>query len=241
MLPLRDENPRRTTPWVTYGLLAANVLAFAYQLTLPQAALASHLATWGLVPGELMAALQHPAGSTVLLEMAAVVTSMFLHGGWMHIGGNMLFLHIFGDNIEDEFGHLRYALFYLACGVAAGLAQVATAPGSEVPVVGASGAISGVLGAYMVLHPTARVVTLLFLGFFITHLRVPAFVFLGLWFALQSFNGLASLGAPDAGGGVAWFAHVGGFVAGIAAGLAARTAKGWQEPRRPRNEPRYRR
>jgi membrane associated rhomboid family serine protease len=228
MLPLHDENPRVSTPWVTYTLLVANALAFAYQVSLPASLAQAHLTAWGVVPREFLGALLHPGTPGAATEVMTLLTSVFLHGGWLHIGGNMLFLYIFGDNIEDELGHGRYLLFYGVCGILAALAHVAAAPTSTVPTVGASGAISGVLGAYMVLHPTARIVTLLILGFFITRVRVPAFIFLGLWFGLQSLQGFAALSAHQAatGGGVAWFAHIGGFVVGVLVGLGVRAKRG---------------
>jgi membrane associated rhomboid family serine protease len=227
MLPLHDENPRSITPWVTYTLIIANAVAFAHQLTLPPGPLHHHLSTWGVVPQELLTAAQHPGAPSSPSEFLALLSSMFLHGGWLHIGGNMLFLHIFGDNIEDVLGHARYLLFYLACGVVAALAHVAAEPTSTVPTVGASGAISGILGAYLVLYPTARVVTLLTLGFVVTRVRVPALVFLGLWFGLQSVQGIMALTSHQAAsaGGVAWFAHIGGFVAGAVVGLGIRATR----------------
>ncbi|MEB3330605.1 MAG: rhomboid family intramembrane serine protease [Candidatus Sericytochromatia bacterium] len=233
MLPLHDENPRRGTPWVTYALLLANVLVFAHQITLPASLVETHLTRWGVVPCELLGALRHLGAPGSLPEVATLLTSMFLHGGWLHIGGNMLFLYIFGDNIEDELGPGRYLTFYVGCGVLASLAQVAAGPASTVPTVGASGAVSGVLGAYMVLHPTARIVTLLFLGFFITRARIPAFLFLGLWFGLQAVQGLAALSTHQAaaGGGVAWFAHLGGFAAGVLVALGVRSARHHRAPR----------
>jgi membrane associated rhomboid family serine protease len=204
LVPIGDENAgRRLTPFVNYALIALNVAVFLLQLAAGGLAPAFFVA-WGVQPVEVVA----------FREWQTVFTSMFLHGGLWHLIGNMLFLHVFGDNIEDAMGHLRYLLFYLLCGAAAVAAQVATDPFSPVPVVGASGAVSGVLGAYIVLFPRGRIRSLLFLGVFGTVVMVPAWVQLGLWFALQIVLGVLALGARG-GGGVAFFAHVGGFVAGM--------------------------
>lgn len=240
MLPLHDENPSRTRPWVTYALIALNVVVFLHEVSLSAPALAALTGSLGMVPREVVAEatrLTHrgPMGAG---ELATLFTSMFLHGGWMHLGGNMLYLYIFGDNVEDELGHRRFLLFYLACGLLGSLAHVAADPTSAVPTIGASGAISGVLGAYLMMHPTARITTLVVLGFLIRTIRVPAFVFLGLWFVMQSFSGWASLGAHHASaGGVAWFAHIGGFVAGGVIGLfCALAGRGTSSPRLSRQD-----
>ena len=226
MLPIHDENPSGRTPWVTYALIAANVLVFLYQLSLGEQGLARFFYTFAVVPKELFADFGRLAGpgNVGLLDFAPLLTSMFMHGGWMHLGGNMLFLYIFGDNVEDRFGHAGYLFFYVLCGVAASLAHAWSGPGSALPSLGASGAIGGVLGAYILLHPQARVTTLVFLGFVMTTMRIPAFVFLGIWFLLQSVQGLLALGAPStaAEGGTAWWAHIGGFVVGMAGGAIAR-------------------
>ncbi len=209
MLPIGDEqNGRVLTPVVNYALIAINVLVFLYQLTLPEPELLRFVFDWGAVPVEISRG----------QDLFALVTSMFLHGGWLHIIGNMLFLWVFGDNVEDTMGHARYLLFYLLCGLAAGLAQVFIDANSRIPLVGASGAISGVLGAYIVLFPRGKIRTLIFLGFFVTVVLVPAWVQIGLWILLQFFNGFVALGVPteETGGGVAYWAHVGGFVAGAA-------------------------
>lgn len=209
MIPLRDENPTTITPVVTVGLIAANVLVFLYQMSLGRSG-EELVYTFGAVPlalfgGESLSPL--PATMTLF-------TSMFLHGGVMHVGGNMLYLWIFGNNIEDMMGHVRFIVFYLLCGVAAAYAHALSAPSSAVPMIGASGAISGVLGAYLLLFPRAQVLTLIPLGFFTRLIHVPAAVVLGFWIVIQFLNGTLSVG--QAGGGVAWFAHVGGFVAGMA-------------------------
>ncbi|HEX2253968.1 MAG TPA: rhomboid family intramembrane serine protease [Thermoanaerobaculia bacterium] len=215
MIPLRDLNPSRRRPFVTVALIAVNLVAFLYELALgPE--LQGFLQEAAFVPARLFEE-SLPAGA-VAPEGLSVLVSMFLHGGWMHFLGNMLFLWVFGDNVEDRLGHLRYVVFYLACGYAAALAHAAANPASGLPAIGASGAIAGVLGAYLLLHPRAPIVTLIFLGFFITTTRVPAIVYLPLWFGIQFVSGLASLGAQtgtSGTGGVAWFAHIGGFVAGF--------------------------
>lgn len=207
MIPLRDINPRRRFPLVTLVLIVLNVLVFFYEFLLPsESALDRLVFTWGLVPARLT--------SLDPRAVLTVFTSMFLHGGFMHLGGNMLYLWIFGDNIEAAMGGLRFLLFYLLCGVGAAVGQVLVNPLSEVPMVGASGAISGVLGAYLLLYPRAQVETLLLLGYFVRLVRLPALVVLGMWIFTQLLSGLASLGL-QATGGVAWFAHIGGFAAGV--------------------------
>jgi membrane associated rhomboid family serine protease len=185
VFPIGDEhNGRVLTPVVNYTLIAINVLVFFYQLTLSDRALYGFIVRWGAVPAEISSG----------LDLFALVTSMFLHGGWLHIAGNMLFLWVFGDNVEDTMGHVRYLLFYLLCGLAAGLSQVVIDANSTIPLVGASGAISGVLGAYIVLFPHGKIRTLVFLGFFVTVVLIPAWVQIGLWIVLQFFNGFAARG-----------------------------------------------
>jgi membrane associated rhomboid family serine protease len=203
MIPLRDIIPSRTTPVVTISLIAINVLVFLYELSLGRAVDAFTL-YWGLVPAAF--------------SWVAVFTSMFLHGGLLHVAGNMLYLWIFGDNVEDRMGHGRFLVFYLLCGVAAALAQTITVPDSVVPMVGASGAIAGVMGAYFVLYPRSRIVTLIPIFFFFQIVEVPAIFFLGIWFLMQFVSGVGSIvsavgGVP--GGGIAFWAHIAGFVAGI--------------------------
>lgn len=223
MLPLHDENPSGTTPVVTYMLIAINVLVFLYQLTLGETGLTRFFYQYAVVPKELFGdfhALQggRPVGVS---DFVPLLTNMFMHGGWLHLGGNMLFLYIFGDNVEDRMGHAQYLLFYLLGGLVATLAHAWSGPSSALPSLGASGAIGAVLGAYIVLYPHARITTLAFLGFLITTLRVPALLFLGIWFAMQTVQGLGSLGAPSAGG-TAWWAHIGGFVFGLVGGAIVR-------------------
>ena len=234
MIPLRDANPTRRTPIVTLALVVSCMALFAYELGLQVSggfeALDAFITTWGVVPAELIAAWR--AGDIVSVETATLVTSQFLHAGWLHLLGNMLFLWIFGNNIEDRLGRLAFLLFYLAGGVAAGLAQVAIDPSSTVPTIGASGAIAAILGAYLVWFPRARITSLVFLGFFYQLIDVPAVIVLGFWFVLQVLDGITSLGITDASGGVAFFAHIGGFVAGAAAAWLIATFLG-RSPRRP--------
>jgi membrane associated rhomboid family serine protease len=203
MIPISDQNPTRTTPFVTYLLIALNVFAFFVERQL----IGSHgesyvISGYGLVPTRISADLSG--------EAFTVFTSMFMHGGLGHLAGNLLFLWIFGDNVEDAIGHLRYIAFYLLCGVCAALAQVSTNIASQAPMVGASGAIAGVLGAYLVLYPRAPITV--FVGFFL--ISLPAWVVVGLWFLMQLSGGWAALGL-DTGSGVAFFAHIGGFLAGV--------------------------
>lgn len=186
-----------------------NVLIFVYQLMLDAAgSLDLIIYRAGVVPAEITSNPLSP-------ELLTIFTSMFLHGGWTHLLGNMLYLWIFGDNIEDRLGHLRFLIFYLLGGVVAALFQVVFNPNSFVPMIGASGAIAAVLGAYLLEYPSARVRSLLFLGYFVRFVNIPAIIVLGMWFIIQFFNGFMSLSAYDAGGGVAYLAHVGGFIAGL--------------------------
>ncbi len=220
MIPLRDENPSSKVPVVTRLLIAINVVMFAYEIWLGPA-LRPFILEWGLRPARLTLALRYGEGS-FLAPGLTLVTSMFLHGGWAHLIGNMWYLWIFGDNVEDRLGHARYLLFYFAAGVAAALVQAAITPMSRLPTVGASGAIAGVLGAYAVAFPRARVITLVPVFFFIQIMALPALVVLGLWFVLQFFSGalvLASAGTPG-GGGIAFWAHIGGFAFGVLVMLA---------------------
>ncbi|MGZ2257544.1 rhomboid family intramembrane serine protease [Roseobacter sp. A03A-229] len=208
MFPIRDHNPSGRTPYVTYVLMAANIGIFLSYVGIMQDArlISSFWFDWALIPARLEAG----QGTYTL------VTSMFLHGGWMHLAGNMLFLFIFGDNIEDELGHMGYLLFYLAAGVAAGWVQYVSAPASTIPTVGASGAIAGVMGAYLLLFPKAKVDILIIFIVFFRIFPIPAWIMLAVWFALQFVGGVGS--DPDAGG-VAYWAHAGGFVAGLALAL----------------------
>lgn len=202
MFPIRDHNPTGRAPLVTIALIVANVVIFIGYVGLPAPEIERFLTTWGMVPARLSAG----------AAPETLVTSMFLHGGFMHLAGNMLFLWIFGDNLEDQMGHARFALFYLAAGIAAALAQYAGAPGSAVPMVGASGAIAGVMGGYVLLFPKARVDVMLIFVIFYRIVALPAWMMLGLWFAVQLLSGAIT---PTDAGGVAYLAHAGGFVAGF--------------------------
>jgi membrane associated rhomboid family serine protease len=223
MLPIRDDNPHFLTPVVTCSIIGLNTLAWVLLQGIgTEPLLSQSVCRLGLIPGELLQTL--PPGTSFPLGDGAVcvitaspswhtpLTSMFLHGGWLHIAFNMWFLWIFGNNVEDSMGHLRFAVFYLLCGLAAAALQVASDPASGVPMVGASGAIGGVMGAYIVLYPRVHVHLLVWLGFYVSTMAVPAVLMLGYWFLLQLLGGFGSLGAE--GGGVAFWAHVGGFVAG---------------------------
>lgn len=205
MIPLRDHNPSHRTPYITFVLIALNVLVFLFELySESQGQLNNLIITWSIIPHELT--------TQPVAEIPTLFTAMFMHGGWAHLLGNMLYLFIFGDNIEDQLGHTRFLLFYLICGLTATATQVAIDPSSLIPNIGASGAIAGVLGGYLLLFPKARITTLVFR--FIT--QVPAIIVLGFWFIYQFFSGLFSLNAVDLNtGGVAFFAHIGGFVAGL--------------------------
>lgn len=234
MIPLYDENPHQHTPWVTWGLIATNVIVFLFELHLQGAGLDRFFHAYGLVPRAMVPHLKalSTGHSTSLASLAPLLTAMFLHAGWLHIGGNMLFLYIFGDNVEDRLGHAGYALFYVAAGVVSALCQTFASSTSPLPELGASGAIGGVLGAYVMLYPEARVRTLAFLGFFVTLLRVPAWIFLGVWFLLQAVQGVWALNAASSAsaGGVAWWAHVGGFLTGVAVGMALRAVSPSRKP-----------
>lgn len=215
MFPIRDSIPTRTVPIVTRALILINALVFFCELALPKEALERFFYLFGIVPARLAhpawaAAEGFPAGAYWTL-----LTHQFLHGGWLHIISNMWALWIFGDNVEDAMGHVRFAVFYLVCGVLAALTQVFTQPDSTLPSIGASGAIAGVLGGYLLLYPTARIVVLLPIFFFPFFFELPAVLYLGIWFVTQLFSGTLALAAPQQVGGIAFWAHVGGFVSGI--------------------------
>jgi membrane associated rhomboid family serine protease len=219
MLPLKDDVPSRKFPLFVALFITANVAAFLYQLSLEvgdagaaRGAASAFVTEFGAVPCRVAGTC---ATGDAPAPVVTIFTSMFLHGGVLHIAGNMLYLWIFGDNVEDTLGHFRFAAFYLLAGVGAALAQVVMSPESRIPMVGASGAISGLLGAYLFLFPRARILTLVVFGFFIRFVHFPAVIVLGFWILLQVLSGLGSMGRPDEGG-VAWFAHIGGFVAGVA-------------------------
>ena len=209
MIPFKDDNPTYTFPFVTIGLIIANILVVIWEIVSPVGG--DKIAVlYGAVPNNLVTF----EGTQPVSPIESVFTSMFLHGGFLHIGGNMLYLWIFGDNIEDALGHFRFLLFYLFSGFVAAYGNAVTDPLSTVPMIGASGAISGVLGAYILLFPRTRVSTLLFFGFFWQVVRIPAVIIIGFWIVLQIISGLLSAGSLQHGG-VAWFAHVGGFLAGL--------------------------
>ena len=202
MIPLRDVIPSRTTPYLTVTIIALNAVAWGYELTMPRDALTSFLQQYGVVPATL--------------SMPTLVTSMFLHGSWMHVIGNMWYLWIFGDNVEDRMGHGRFLIFYLLCGFVAAFGQIAMDPQSTLPTIGASGAIAGVMGAYFVLYPHSRVLTLIPFIIYFDIVELPAIFLLGFWFLLQLFSaGAITVSSQTQGGGVAFMAHVAGFVAGL--------------------------
>lgn len=220
MVPLHDDNPTRITPFITYALIGLNVFVFLYELSLSPDQLAAFFQQYAIVAQDLTASFSSGELSQILPQMLTLITSQFLHGGFLHLGGNMLFLWVFGNNIEEQLGHAKFLIFYLACGALAGLGQWVFSIESPVPALGASGAIAGVLGAYILRFPKARILTLLPLGFFIFTPRIPAIFFLGFWFIQQAFYGVAGLqAAADVGsGGVAYWAHASGFVFGAILG-----------------------
>lgn len=202
MIPLRDTQPSSSTPFVTIAIIIVNVMVFLHEVMLSSWDLNYFIAHYGVVPDRF--------------QYSDLLTSMFLHGGWMHLIGNMWFLWIYGDNVEDVLGHAKYLLFYVLCGVAAGLVHVMTNNYSRVPTVGASGAIAGVMGAYMLKYPHSRIITLVPIFIFFTTMEIPAVLILAYWFVIQIFSGIGSVGESNISrGGVAWFAHVGGFIAGM--------------------------
>lgn len=208
MIPFKDDNPTRTFPGVTIFFIGINISVFLLQLKF---LVSGHdlASVFGAIPRNLLS-----IGPTrPIAPIYTVFTSMFMHGSLLHIAGNMLFFWIFGNNIEDRLGHFRFILFYLFCGIVAAYAHALTSPNSKIPMVGASGAISGVLGAYLLLFPRAKVHTLIFFGFFFQVVRVPALIVIGFWAIIQLVNGMVTQGAQQAG--VAWFAHIGGFLAGL--------------------------
>ena len=215
---MSDVIPSRTTPFVTAGLIALNVTVFLYQLMLPAVGLELFVGTYAVVPARFW--------------WPSLLTSQFLHGGWMHILWNMVYLWIFGDNVEDRLGHGRYLAFYLGAGAAAAVLQLLINPFSGLPMLGASGAIAGVMGAYFVLYPHSRVLTAIFVVIFFDLVEIPAIFFLGIWFLLQLVSGVGSLGVSNAAaGGTAFWAHIGGFVVGVAIGLVLRSRdRRWDSP-----------
>jgi membrane associated rhomboid family serine protease len=213
MIPIGDDPRRHTFPWVTLLLLLANVAVFAYELSLGPRQLDRFIASAGTTPVEILSGRDFPPQAPVSVYVT-LITAMFIHGGLMHVGSNMLFLWVFGDNVEDRFGHAGFTLFYLVTGIVAGLTHVWVNADSTVPAVGASGAVAGILGAYLVIHPQAQIRTLLFLPPFITIVRVPALLLIGFWFLSQLFSGILALDVQESTG-VAFWAHIGGFVTGF--------------------------
>jgi len=211
MFPVSDVIPSRTRPWVTIGLIVANAAVFVYELQLDRHQMYELAHTLGVVP--------------VSFEWTNVLTSVFIHDGWIHFGGNMLYLWIFGDNVEDAMGHGAYLLFYMTSGVLAALSHTGLHPGSTAPLIGASGAIAAVMGAYFVLYPRSQVLTAIFLVLYLDLIEVPAVFFLGMWLVMQLASGLASMGAQAADGGVAIGAYIAGFAVGIATGLTLKRRK----------------
>lgn len=233
MVPLKDENPIRITPYATYILIAINILVFFYEGTLNPQGLDHLFHTWAVVPEQLSLSFRSGFSVPTLVEWSTLITSQFLHAGFLHVGGNMLYLWIFGNNVEEELGSVKFVLFYLVCGVLASLAQWFFAPYSEIPSLGASGAIAGVMGAYILRFPQVRILTLIPIFLFVT-VRLPALLFLGIWFVQQALYGIASLGVPAnvgmENGGIAYWAHAGGFVFGALLGPALGLFSHVQDP-----------
>lgn len=207
MLPLKDERTTQKIPFVTVFLIFINLFVFGFELSLPPEEFETFITSWGFVPANLLA-------GNFYWALVTVFTSIFIHGGLLHVGGNMLYLWVFGDNIEEALGSFNFLIFYFLAGVAGSFAQFAVYPASRMPMVGASGAVAGVLGAYLLLFPGSRILTAVIFLFFIRLVYLPAWLLLGFWILIQFFHGFLSLGVAT-GGGVAWFAHIGGFLAGI--------------------------
>mgnify|MGYP001594096342 CR=1 FL=1 len=206
MIPLKDDAPTSSFPFVTLSIIAINIAVFVYEMTLGAERLSAFVLSTAVIPHEIVSM----GGIRPIVPLPLTLFSaMFVHGGLLHVGGNMLFMWIFGDNIEDRFGHFKFIVFYLGAGLAASLTQILVDPSSMTPMIGASGAVAGVLGAYFLLFPAANVKTLVFLVFFVSVVKIPAVIFLGVWFLMQ-------IASSSYGGGIAWYAHIGGFVAGIA-------------------------
>jgi membrane associated rhomboid family serine protease len=211
MIPFKDVNPTKRFPFVTVSLIVINTLVFFYELSLGEAN-NYFIYNFGAIPGELIK-LKNVQDSELIHPVLSIFTSMFIHGGWLHLIGNMLYLWVFGDNLEDKLGHVKFFIFYLVVGFLGQFGHFITNIHSTIPAIGASGAIAGVLGGYILLFPRAKIYTILPLGFFIRVIELPAFVVLGFWFLIQIINGIALASLP--GGGVAWFAHIGGFISGL--------------------------
>ena len=213
LFPIKDTVPNKSFPTATWLIIALNGIVFFFETTLPQDLLEQFIMLFGVVPAEY-ARPRHLRGLP-LIDYLSFLTTMFLHGGWLHILGNMWFLRIFGSKVEDGMGHCRFLAFYLICGVLASMFYIYFSPGSTMPVIGASGAIAGVMGAYYVMYPRAKVLTFIPIFIIPFFIEVPAFLFLGWWFLLQILSGTVALVLPVTGGGVAWWGHIGGFIAGI--------------------------
>jgi membrane associated rhomboid family serine protease len=211
MIPYKDDNPISIFPYATIGIIVLNVLVFFLQLS-AHSGMKEITYAYGAIPQYLL----NFEKIQPIHPVMTVFTSMFMHGGFFHLGGNMLYLWIFGNNIEDQLGHLRFVVFYLLCGIIAAYTYAATNSDSTIPMVGASGAVSGILGAYLLLFPRANVHTFIFLGFFITTVKIPALIVIGFWAIIQFINILVSTGLHEKAGGIAWFAHIGGFLTGLA-------------------------
>lgn len=222
MVPLRDDNPTFITPYITYGIIAINILVFLKQISLTEPELEQFFQLYAVVPKELTASFNEVSVHQKFPEVLTLITSQFLHGGFLHIGGNMLYLWIFGKNVEEQLGHFKYLFFYLTCGALAALTQWYFSPFSSIPSLGASGAIAGVMGAYILRFPQAQILTLLPLGFFWTTVRIPAIFFLGFWFLQQAIYSFMSLNVTSnigmESGGIAYWAHAGGFIFGFILG-----------------------
>ena len=212
MIPIRDTVPNRTFPVATWLIIILCGIVFVFETTLPHKTLEKFIAYFGIVPAEYT---NHHGHGLPVIDYVSFLTTMFLHGGWLHILGNMWFLKIFGSKVEDRMGHGGFLVFYLLTGVLASIFYIYFSPHSSMPVIGASGAIAGVMGAYYVLFPRARILTLIPILIFPWFVEIPAFFFLGWWFLLQLFSGSLSLAIQNAGGGVAWWGHIGGFIAGV--------------------------
>jgi membrane associated rhomboid family serine protease len=230
MFPIADAPPSRRFPLATWAVIAANLAVFLYQVRLPAEAGGILLEQYGLVPARWFGPGAGEGGWPAAPRAFPFVSSLFLHAGWLHVLSNMWMLYIFGDNVEDRLGRLRFVVFYIVCGIAAGWAHAAVHPQSSVPAVGASGAIAGVMGAYLMLLPHARVLAVVPILFYPVFLRVPAVVFMLFWFAMQFFSGVLALGGAAGAAGIAWWAHIGGFLAGLL--LAALLGRGSRQGRR---------
>ena len=215
MIPLRDNVPSQNTPWMTWLLIAVNLFVFRYQSTLSQEPLMTFLYQHGFIPLQFSQMLTEGIHPRIFSLSASVISSLFLHGSWLHLVSNMWSLWLFGDNVEDSVGPVRFLLFYLAGGITAAMVHFLFNPLSPLPVIGASGAIAAVMGAYLIMFPMARVVTLVPILFIPVFFQLPALLFIGFWFISQVFSGFISLAIPSLEGGIAWWAHIGGFLFGV--------------------------